>query len=411
MYGLLLVIIYLSFISLGLPDSLIGSAWPIMHLDLDVSTASVGLITIIISAGTVVSSLMSDWLIKKLGTGLLTAISVALTAGGLLGFSFSSEYWHLCVWAIPYGLGAGAVDASLNNYVALNYSAKHLNWLHCFWGIGAAISPYIMSFALTHNLGWNNGFRIVFYIQIALTVILFIAIPLWKKVLKINESAIKVEKSQDEEQNIEKVEKHTFFDTFKIKGVWFVLIAFLAYCALEQTAGIWATTFLVGYKGIDSTTAAKFASFFYIGITAGRAFAGLFADKIGDKRLLRIGSAVIFIGILLVALPMKDAAVALVGLIVVGVGCAPIYPAIIHQTPNNFGKSASQSVIGLQMAFAYIGTTAMPPIFGLIAQHVSVGLYSAYLLSFGILMVVMLELLNATVKRKYCLKTDEYIKL
>lgn len=411
MYGLLLVIIYLSFISLGLPDSLIGSAWPVMHIDLGVSTASVGLITIIISAGTVVSSLMSDWLIKKLGTGLLTAISVALTAGGLLGFSFASEYWHLCVWAIPYGLGAGAVDASLNNYVALNYSAKHLNWLHCFWGIGAAISPYIMSFALTHSLGWNNGFRIVFYIQIALTVILFVAIPLWKKVLKINESAVKVEKSQEQEQFAENEGKHSFFDTFKIKGVWFVLIAFLAYCALEQTAGIWATTFLVDYKGIDSTTAAKFASFFYIGITAGRAFAGLFADKIGDKLLLRAGSAVIFIGILLVALPVKNTAVALVGLIVVGVGCAPIYPAIIHQTPNNFGKNASQSVIGLQMAFAYIGTTAMPPIFGLIAQHINVGLYSAYLLFFGILMVVMLELLNATVKRKYCIKTDEYVKL
>lgn len=345
----------------------------------------------------------------------MTAISVALTAFGLLGFSFASEYWHLCVWAIPYGLGAGAVDASLNNYVALNYSAKHLNWLHCFWGVGAAISPYIMSFALTNGLRWNNGFRIVFYIQIALTAILFVAIPLWKKVLEKNKSALGVKISEPSEQaQVEPKEekRSSFFDTFKIKGVWFVLIAFLAYCALEQTAGIWATTFLVDYKGIDSTTAAKFASFFYIGITAGRAFAGLFADKIGDKTLIRFGSAIILVGILLVALPIKNnTSVALVGLIVIGVGCAPIYPAIIHQTPNNFGKDASQSVIGLQMAFAYIGTTAMPPIFGLIAQHINVGLYSAYLLFFGVLMIVMLELLNATVKRKYCLKTDEYVKL
>lgn len=429
MYGLLLAIIYLSFISLGLPDSLIGSAWPVMQVDLGVSVASAGVITIIISAGTVVSSLFSDFLIKKLGTGIVTALSVGMTALALLGFSFATEYWHLCVLAIPYGLGAGAVDAALNNYVAINYSAKHLNWLHCFWGIGASISPYIMSFALTKGLGWNNGFRIVFYIQIALTIILLVAIPLWKKARKdrgfqpisqfddleykksvsslpqnadIRNQAQSTAFEHQSDQNVQNVPegKKNFFSVFKIKGVWFVLIAFFAYSALEQTTGLWATSYLVQYKGIDATVAAKFASFFYIGITAGRAFAGIFADKIGDRLLIRIGSGIIIVGVLLVALPLQSTVPSLVGLIVIGMGCAPVYPAIIHSTPVNFGKNNSQSVIGLQMACAYIGTTAMPPLFGVIAQYVNIGLYSLYILLFTVLMIVMSELLNAKVKKQ-----------
>jgi len=426
MYGLLLAIIYLSFISLGLPDSLIGSAWPVMHVDLSVSVASAGVITIIISAGTVVSSLFSDFLIKKLGTGLVTAISVGMTALALLGFSFATAYWQLCVLAIPYGLGAGAVDAALNNYVALNYNAKHLNWLHCFWGVGAAISPYIMSFALTKGLGWNNGFRIVFYIQIALTAILLFALPLWKKAKKgsgfqpisqfddleykkVSNTLPKNADMQNQAQSstfdiqnvqIEPQKKKNYFSVFKIKGVWFVLIAFFAYSALEQTTGLWATSYLVQYRGVEPTVAAKFASFFYIGITAGRAFAGIFADKIGDRTLIRVGSGIILCGILLVALPFKSTAPSLVGLIVIGVGCAPIYPAIIHSTPVNFGKDKSQSVIGLQMAFAYIGTTAMPPLFGVIAQYVNIGLYWVYILVFTALMIVMMEILNAIIKKK-----------
>lgn len=425
MYGLLLAIIYLSFISLGLPDSLIGSAWPVMHVDLSVSVASAGVITIIISAGTVISSLFSDALIKKLGTGLVTAISVGMTALALLGFSFATAYWQLCVLAIPYGLGAGAVDAALNNYVALNYNAKHLNWLHCFWGVGAAISPYIMSFALTKGLGWNNGFRIVFYIQIALTAILLFALPLWKKAKKgsgfqpisqfddleykvsntLPQNADMENQAQSatfDTQNVQNQtkKKENFFFVFKIKGVWFVLIAFFAYSALEQTTGLWATSYLVQYRCVEPTVAAKFASFFYIGITAGRAFAGIFADKIGDRTLIRVGSGIILVGILLVALPFQSTVPSLVGLIVIGVGCAPIYPAIIHSTPVNFGKDKSQSVIGLQMAFAYIGTTAMPPLFGVIAQYISIGLYWVYILIFTVLMIVMMEILNAIIKKK-----------
>lgn len=412
MYSLLLAIIYLSFISLGLPDSLIGSAWPIMHVDLGVSMSSAGVITIIISVGTIIASFFSNALTNKLGTGLVTAISVALTALGLIGFSFAKAFWMLCVFAIPYGLGAGAVDAALNNYVALNYPARHLSWLHCMWGVGASISPYIMSFALTGGLGWGSGFRIVFYIQISLSAILFFTLPVWKKCAK---------KSSNFENNIDRISKNGAIEqteqkkvstasVFGIKGIYLVFIAFFAYCAMEQTAGLWATSYLVNYKGIDATVAAKFASFFYIGITLGRGISGFFAEKLGDKRLIRFGTTIILIGILLVAIPTSASAPSLVGLIVIGLGCAPIYPAIIHSTPDNFGKENSQAVIGVQMAFAYIGITAMPPLFGLIAEKITIGLYSAYLLVFALLMLVMCEVLNAKVKRKYFIKCDAYVK-
>lgn len=412
MLALLLAIIYLSFISLGLPDSLIGSAWPIMHVDLGVSMSSAGIITIIISVGTIIASFFSNALTNKLGTGLVTAISVTFTALGLIGFSFAKAFWMLCVFAIPYGLGAGAVDAALNNYVALNYPARHLSWLHCMWGVGASISPYIMSFALTGGLGWGSGFRIVFYIQISLSAILFFTLPVWKKCVK---------KSSNFENNIDRISKNGAIEqaeqkkvstasVFKIKGIFLVFVAFFAYCAMEQTAGLWATSYLVNYKGIEATVAAKFASFFYIGITLGRGISGFFAEKLGDKRLIRFGTIIILIGILLVAIPTSASWPSLVGLIVIGLGCAPVYPAIIHSTPDNFGKENSQAVIGVQMAFAYIGITAMPPLFGLIAEKINIGLYSAYLLVFALLMFVMCEVLNAKVKRKYFIKCDAYVK-
>lgn len=412
MCSLLLAIIYLSFISLGLPDSLIGSAWPIMHIDLGVSMSSAGIITIIISVGTIIASFFSNALTNKLGTGLVTAISVTFTALGLIGFSFAKAFWMLCVFAIPYGLGAGAVDAALNNYVALNYPARHLSWLHCMWGVGASISPYIMSFALTGGLGWGSGFRIVFYIQISLSAILFFTLPVWKKCVKkssnFENSIDRISKNGAIEQTEQK--KVSTASVFGIKGIYLVFIAFFAYCAMEQTAGLWATSYLVNYKGIEATVAAKFASFFYIGITLGRGISGFFAEKLGDKRLIRFGTIIILIGILLVAIPTSASWPSLVGLIVIGLGCAPVYPAIIHSTPDNFGKENSQAVIGVQMAFAYIGITAMPPLFGLIAEKIDIGLYSAYLLVFALLMLVMCEVLNAKVKRKYFIKCDAYVK-
>ncbi len=387
MYSLLLAIIYLAFISLGLPDSLVGAAWPVMRAELNVPVSAMGIITVIISCGTIVSSLLSDRITKKLGAGLTTAVSVAMTAAALLGFSFSDAFWKLCLWAIPYGLGAGAVDAALNNYVALHYSARHMSWLHCFWGVGAAASPYIMGFALSGGLGWQSGYRTVFYIQAALSVILFISLPLWKnrKTAQTKEAETLVPAAKN---------------PLKIKGVLPTLAAFFAYCALEQTAGIWASSYLVQFRNVPEETAARFASLFYIGITAGRAAGGIFADKIGEKKLIRCGICVIGAGIVLIGLPFDIEFLPVSGLVVVGLGCAPVYPSVIHMTPTNFGKENSQSVIGIQMASAYIGTTCMPPLFGIIAQYVHIGLYPLYLLVFAVLMLFMTELVNRIMAKK-----------
>lgn len=406
MYSLLLAIIYLSFISLGLPDSLIGSAWPVMHVDLGVGMSGAGIITTIISIGTIISSAFSNSLINKLGTGLLTAVSVLLTAIGLIGFSFANAFWMLVVFAIPYGLGAGAVDAGLNSYTAVNYPARHYNWLHCMWGVGASISPYIMSYALTGGLGWGSGFRIVFYIQVMLVVLLFASLPLWKKVEK--DRLLKAGGSVESVDEPKK--KVSTREVIKINGVMLAFVVFFAYCAMEQTAGLWATSYLVQYKGIDAVIASKFASFFYIGITVGRAIAGFFADKIGDKTFIRGGTAIILLGIMLVALPVEDDGCALAGLVVIGFGCAPIYPAILHSMPRYFGKENSQAIMGVQMAFGYMGMVAMPPLFGLLAEHVSVGLYWSYLLVFVLIMLVMSEVLNCRMKKKFAIKSDEYVK-
>lgn len=389
MYSLLLVIIYIAFISLGLPDSLIGSAWPVMHEQLNVPISYAGIVTMIISSGTIVSSLLSDRVTKKLGTGLVTSISVFLTAAALFGFSISKSFILLCIWAIPYGLGAGAVDAALNNYVALHYTSRHMNWLHCCWGVGAAISPYIMSYSLMGGYGWNSGYRSVAIVQIILTAFLFISLPLWKRNNTGNN-----ESGNGSEDEFERVGlRHTL----KIKGVKLVLITFFGYCALETTAGLWASSYLVINRGVSTEIAAQFASLFYIGITFGRFVCGFVSDKFGDKQMIRYGLAIIAFGIFLIILPLKSNITALAGLIIVGLGCAPIYPAIIHSTPSNFGPQNSQAIIGIQMASAYTGSTLMPPIFGVIADKINIGLYPFYLLFFVVLMIMMSERLNRTI--------------
>jgi fucose permease len=389
MYSLLLVIIYIAFISLGLPDSLIGSAWPVMHEQLNVPISYAGVITMIISSGTIVSSLLSDRVTKKLGTGLVTSISVFLTAAALFGFSISKSFILLCIWAIPYGLGAGAVDAALNNYVALHYTSRHMNWLHCCWGVGAAISPYIMSYSLIGGYGWNSGYRSVAIVQIILTAFLFISLPLWKRNNTGNN-----ESSNGSEDKSEVVGLR---QALKIKGVKLVLITFFGYCALETTAGLWASSYLVIHRGVDTEIAAQFASLFYIGITFGRFLCGFISDKFGDKQMIRYGLTIIAFGIFLIILPLKSNITALAGLIIVGLGCAPIYPAIIHSTPSNFGPQNSQAIIGIQMASAYTGSTLMPPIFGVIADKINIGLYPFYLLFFVVLMIMMSERLNRTI--------------
>ena len=387
MASFLIAIIYIAFISLGLPDSLLGSAWPVMYGQLDVPLSYMGIISMIISAGTIVSSFASDFITRKLGTGLVTAISVLMTAAALFGFSVAGSFALLCVIAVPYGLGAGAVDAALNNYVALHYSSKHMSWLHCFWGVGAAISPYIMGFCLTSGAGWQKGYFSVSIIQIALTAALFLSLPLWKKRSSATDGTIHSETSKP----------LGIKGAFKIKGVPFVLAAFFCYCSMEATTGLWASSYLKEYRGTSEETAAMFASLFYLGITFGRFICGFVADKLGDKKLIRIGIMGAIFGIVLIILPVHTDIPALGGLVITGIGCAPVYPSIIHSTPSNFGKENSQSVIGIQMAFAYIGTTLMPPFFGVIADNVGVFMYPFYLLFFAAALGVMSELLNKTV--------------
>lgn len=395
MATLLLALLYVAFVSLGLPDSLTGSAWPVMHQDLGVALSSAGVITMIISFGTVVSSLLSDRLTAKFGTGAVTAVSTLLTALALFGFSVSNAFWQLCIIALPYGLGAGAIDAALNNYVALYYSSRHMSWLHGFWGLGALISPYIMGACLTGSLGWRGGYRTVSIIQTVLTAILFVSLPFWRKTTqKLEEKDKRVEKAL----GLKRV--------FKLKGVVWLLVAFFCYCAAEATAMLWASSYLVRNRGISEETAATFGSLFYIGMTAGRMLCGFVTEKLGDKKLIRIGAAGMLLGIALLALPVQTDVFALAGFVVIGFGCAPVYPSIIHQTPTSFGEENSQSVIGIQMASAYIGTTFMPPLFGLIAQYIDIGLLPIYLLLFTVFMFVCTERLNAIVKKRNADKNE-----
>lgn len=380
MFQLLLVIIYISFVSLGLPDSLLGAAWPSMYSELGVPISFAGAVSMIIALGTIVSSLQSDRLTKKLGTGKVTVISVALTALALYGFSISHSFWMVCLWAIPYGLGAGSVDASLNNYVALHYESRHMSWLHCMWGVGAALGPYIMGYALTGGRGWNNGYRIVCVLQITLTLILAFSLPLWKKRPQI----------MDDKGRETSEKAISLREIIRIPGTKEMMLCFFCYCAAEQTTGLWASSYLTLYKGVSPETAAGFASMFFIGITAGRALSGFCTMKLNDIQMIRMGQILIGLGVLVMLLPLGQT-VSLMGLIIIGLGCAPIYPCIIHSTPIHFGADKSQAIIGVQMASAYVGTCLMPPIFGAIANYITAALLPVYLLVILVLMVMMHE--------------------
>ena len=387
MDSLLLVIIYLAFISLGLPDSLLGSAWPVMRRQFDVPLSYAGIVTMIIAGGTILSSLLSDRLTRKFGAGPVTAISVMMTAAALFGFSVSGSLAFLFLWSVPYGLGAGAVDAALNNYVALHYASRHMSWLHCFWGVGAAISPYIMSNCLAGGAGWNSGYRSVAGIQVVLTAILLISLPLWKG------------RSVPHDGGEASGAALSLPQAVKIKGVKFVLLTFFGYCALETTTGLWASSYFVRSRGTDAETAAGFAALFYLGITFGRFLCGFIAEKAGDRLLIRLGIITIMAGIVLLGLPVGSNVPALLGLAVIGLGCAPVYPSMIHSTPSNFGRENSQEIIGIQMASAYIGSTFMPPLFGVIADRISIGAYPFYLMIFAVLMLWMSERLAGAVAK------------
>ncbi len=383
MVSLLLAIIYMAFISLGLPDSLLGSAWPTMYGELNVPISYAGIISMIIAIGTIVSSLFSDFVTRLLGAGKTTAVSVGMTAAALLGFSFSNQFWMLCIFAIPYGLGAGSVDAALNNYVALHYSSKQMSWLHCMWGVGTIVGPYAMSYALTGGRGWGAGYRYIAVLQIALTAILVFTLPLWKKV------AAKAQTGSPEDSPAKSLSP---LEAIRIKGAKEVIIAFFCYCAVEQTAMLWASSYMHLYNGVPEEQAASLASIFFIGITLGRLINGFLMAKFNDKQMIRTGQTIIVLGVLMMLLPFGQIT-AIAGITLIGLDCAPIYPCIIHSTPEHFGVDRSQAMIGIQMAGAYMGTCLMPPLFGLIANHISVALLPVYLLVITALMIVMHELL------------------
>ena len=379
MFNLILALTYICFISLGLPDSLLGSAWPVMQEQMSVPVSYAGIVSLIICIGTIVSSLMCDVMIRKMGIGRIIAFSIGLTAAALFGFSVSNQYWMLLLWAIPYGLGAGCVDSVLNNYAALHFKSQHMSWLHCMWGVGASISPYIMSFALVKLDNWNYGYLIVSVIQILLSLYIFTTIPLWKNTPSASGQE---EPVQSEALSIRQI--------LAIPGAAICFATFFGYCALELTSSLWASSYLVQARGVSVEVASSCASLFYIGITAGRAINGFLAMRYSDRTLIRLGLGIIFAGIMLVFVPFHTM-FACAGFVIVGLGCAPVYPCIIHMTPALFGKEKSQAVIGVQMAFAYCGFCIMPPLFGLIANHVSIGLLPAYLLVLLALIVVMHE--------------------
>lgn len=353
MYSLLLALIYVAFISLGLPDSLLGSGWPVMHAELGVPVSYMGIVSMVISGGTIVSSLLSDRLTRRLGTQIVTVGSVFLTVLALFGFSVSSRFWMLIAFAVPYGLGAGAIDAALNNYVALHYKAKHMSWLHCFWGVGTIVSPFIMGYALA-NRTWNDGYRIVGSLQLAIAVLLLVTLPVWR----VNRTA----KTEAQAQ----------------KGISGVL----------------------RIKGLPAERAASLASLFYIGITAGRFVSGFLTDRLGDRNMIRIGSGVLACGIAALLIPTDSYAAAFAAFLIIGFGCAPIYPCIIHSTPDNFGAENSGAIIGIQMASAYVGSTFIPPLFGLLGSAAGFTIMPLYLLAFFALMLVMVETAFRSAERR-----------
>lgn len=450
----LLPIIYLAFISLGLPDSAIGSAWPTMAPSFGAGISWVGVLTMIISAGTIVSSLMSVRVVERFGTGRVTVMSVVLTAAALMGFSQSQAFWQLCLWAVPYGLGAGAVDAALNAFVAVHYESQHMSWLHCMWGVGASGGPMVMAQCLERST-WSLGFLVLGGIQVGIALVLTLSLPLWRdrKLPRVSgrragqeaasgaapeaalprgeaghgagARALSGTTAAPEAGEVsgaaaagagevpgaaaapgaggtsdgagEKLPaRRTRAQLLRVPGVKAVLVSFFCYSAFEATCGNWAATFCALARGIDAQTAASWAALFYMGITAGRAVSGFISLKVNDRNMIRLGQALIALALVCVLMPGDTALFA--GLVLLGCGCAPIYPSTIHATPARFGEELALELTGMQMAFAYIGSLAMSPLFGVFAQFVGAWIYPWYLVLFLVGMVVAGERLNGVVR-------------
>lgn len=381
----LLMMIYLSFISLGLPDSMLGSAWPAMNVSLNAPLWGAGLVQMLISFCTIISSLNSAKLIRRFGTGKLTAISVATTALALLGFSLAKNYAFLLLMAVPLGLGAGAVDAGLNNYVALHCEAKHMSWLHCFWGIGTIIGPMILSAVLRIGGSWATGYRAVGLIQCAVSALLFATLGMWKH-----------GNIQQEEHGAKAL---SVWEVLSLPGAKAGMVTFLCYCAVESTMGLWGATYISQVRGVDEATAASFGAMFYIGITVGRAISGFMAMKLLPKQMVRVGQALLALGCIFMMIP-AGSTLSGIGLVVCGLGCAPIYPNIIQDTPVNYGTENSQAAIGVQMAFAYVGSTFLPSIFGALAGVGGYGLLPYFAIGICVLMTVLFVIQKKIVETK-----------
>jgi fucose permease len=379
---ILLLIIYLAFISLGLPDSLLGSAWPTIYQQIDVPISYSGIIFVIISCGTIISSLNSDRINKRFSTGVVTAVSTGMTAMALFGFATANSFWQLCLFAIPYGLGAGSIDAALNNYVALHYASRHMSWLHCMWGVGASIGPYIMSIFITNGNNWHKGYFTIGLIQAMLTFVLFMSLPLWKK---------EDDKGEEERRTM------SLKEIISIEGVKEIMFSFFCYCGLEQTCGLWAASWLVKAKGILEARAAAFASLYFLGITFGRLISGFITYKLDDKNMIRLGFGLIIIGIMCLFQSFSQNLI-LYGLLIIGLGSAPIYPSLIHSVPELFGPTRSQSIIGVQMASAYVGNILLPPLFGILADRIGINLFPYYLVILLLGMMISHEKLRRDIK-------------
>lgn len=373
---ILLVLIYLAFIGLGLPDSLLGAAWPQLRIDIGAPLSGAGMVSMIVTAGTIVSSLVSARVIRRFGTGKVTAISTALTAAALLGYAFAPAYWWLCIMAIPLGLGAGAVDAALNNFVALHYKAHHMSWLHCFWGLGATAGPILLSVFLARPQGWRTGIRSIGLLQLALVAVLTFSLPLWRKVTEKKE--IGSDATSEPISNRE---------ALRLRGLPAALLTFFCYCGAELGCGLWASSFLVASRGVAPAQAAGWVSLYYAGITAGRFFSGFAMHRLTCPAMIRLGGLTSLAGCVMLVLPLPTVFSA-VALVLIGLGCAPVYPCMIHETPARFGEANSQTAMGLQMATAYCGSTLMPPLLGLLAQLVSVTVFPWFLMIlFGLMLV------------------------
>lgn len=376
MATLLLIVIYIAFIGLGVPDSLFGTAWPAIYTDLDLPVSWASIVTIIVSCGTIISSLLSSWLISRFGTGKITAVSTLMTALALLGFSCSDSMLWLCLCAVPLGLGAGSIDTALNNYVALHYEASHMNFLHCFYGVGVSLSPYLMSLALSQGT-WENGYRTVFWFQLAIAALTILTLPFWKKV--------RHSKNGEEEEETPRVV--SFPTLMKMPRVRMACLVFIGYCALEYTCGTWGSTFLVNAKGAAADTAARMVTFYYIGLALGRFLSGVLAGRLHSRQLVKIGQTILLAAIASLFLPLPSAFCS-VSLFFIGLGNGPIFPNMLHLTPELFGKDLSQAVIGAEMATSYVGVLLAPALFGLIAQNITAALFPVYLLVLYALMIM-----------------------